>query len=121
MSQYDNRYYYKILKYLKVKPRTLKEAQAHVEKIYRGSGMKILFSKREIGPYHWKGVVYCPILRKRISDGDTDGYDVAHGLMSWIFNRDHSGTGGIANNIYGCLESAPISHRQEKRMKAWGD
>jgi len=118
LNQYENKEYYKILKFLKTKPRSRAEAQDHVNKIYPGSGMKIFWHKKEIGPYRWDGFIYCPIVKKKISSSEC--YSLSHGLMSWVFNRDHGGNGGIAENVYGLLDNV-ISQRQEKRMLSWKD
>lgn len=117
INQHDNRYFYKVLKYLKRKPRTREEAQEAVDKIFPNSDMKIDWNKKEIGKYIWEGKIKNPIIKRKITSNDCMGYDLAHGLMSWIFNREHKGSGGIASSIYGCIYSEPISHRQEKRIE----
>ena len=118
-QSYDMMWYYKIAKFLKRKPRTKEEAERQVLEVYPNSGMKIFWDKKEIGLYRWKGEIYNPILKRKITDGDCEGYDLAHGLMCWIFNKVKGGCGGIAGNIYGCIDGKVISYRQSVRMANW--
>ena len=108
-------WYSKTLTLVKRKPRNKAEAADQLAMLLPGTSLSIFWDKREIGPWRWEGKVLCPLLGREISSGDGEGYDVAHFLMTWFFNRRHEGSGGIARNVYGCI-GRPVSYRQELRL-----
>ncbi len=114
----DIKYYYKIQKFLRRKPRSLAEADQQIEAVFPGSGMTFV-RMRELGPYEWSGKIHCPILGREISCHDCDGYDVAATLLLWLKNREWVGCRGIARNAYQS-DGKIISYRQKKRMEGWG-
>ena len=108
-------YYSRMLRYVGRKPRTREEAQEHLDRVMPGGNLKIHWGSKEIGPWRWSGSIYSPILDREFTCHDTEGYDFAHFLMTWVFSQRHEGSGGIATNVYGCI-GRPISYRQFLRL-----